>query len=130
MAEKVTIIPATAVPQYEETKRFIYIESCSGCVHCTKGAEEGGELKADAPEESIWYYCFHDAFKGFPRRIGQKNKTTEIAPFCPLEAIVKSGERERVPRKSSITSSGGSSSSIPSGMLRGLGKPDSEDPQT
>jgi hypothetical protein len=112
MAEKVTIVDADHVAQYEDAKRFVMIETCGRCIYQRPGAEEGGELKKNAkgevPENLVWYYCFHTHFTGFPRRIGQKDKIDVIAPFCPLEGMV---DRDRAPKKSV----GGGN--IPAGLL-------------
>ena len=113
MAEKVTIVDSEHVAQYDDVKRIVMIESCGRCIFKQIGAEEGGELKKDGkgdiPESTIWYYCFHEKFTGFPRRIGQKDKTDTIANFCPLDGMV---DKERSTQKKGV--SGGN---IPSALL-------------
>ncbi len=70
-------------------KRFMYIDTCETCRHKLEGAENGGRIDlAEATQENIWYYCTHPDFTGWPKRIGQIEKTKEIPSFCPLESLV------------------------------------------
>jgi hypothetical protein len=103
MADKTHLIPskpyyaiyqnaATALLYSEEApKRLMYINACNICRHKTEGAEDGGQIMDTATwdEEDIWYYCTHPSLGGWPKRIGQEDKTGVIPYFCPLESIIK-----------------------------------------
>lgn len=72
----------------------MYIDACNICRHKVEGAEDGGRIDRNSElcnweEKDIWYYCTHPAHGGWPKRIGQEDKTGGIPYFCPLESIIK-----------------------------------------
>lgn len=106
MTEKTHLIPskpyytiyqnnATALLYSEESpKRLMYIDACNICRHKIDGAEDGGQIDRHSDtqnweEKNIWYYCTHPSHAGWPKRIGQEDKTGGIPYFCPLESIIK-----------------------------------------
>ena len=105
MTEKTHLIPgkpyyaiyqnsATALLYSEEApKRIMYIDACNICRHTVEGAEDGGQIDrysdTNWEEKDIWYYCTHPSHGGWPKRIGQEDKTGGIPYFCPLESIIK-----------------------------------------
>jgi hypothetical protein len=87
--------PATALLYSEDApKRLMYIDCCDICRFKEEGAEDGGKINRnsgshDFEEKDIWYYCVHPSFTGWPKRIGQSDKTNVIPYFCPLESIIR-----------------------------------------
>ncbi len=80
---------------YENPHRFIYIDNCKQCPYIVTADENGREFydgdDSEGVEESdIWYYCRHNPYQHWPKRVGQIDKAgTSVDLGCPLKFLVK-----------------------------------------